>query len=86
MSPQKCINCSIGSGCAWCTGYCYQRGDIEHKTLFNCQMYKAQALACKKYYHDIKDWETYNKINIPDEMALEIISQEEWNKFNKKEG
>ena len=48
-------------------------------------MYKAQALACKKYYHDIKDWETYDKINIPDEMALEIISQDEWNKFNKKE-
>ena len=85
MSPQKCIDCSIGSGCAWCTGYCYQRGDIEHKTLFNCQMYKAQALACKKYYHDIKDWEMYDKINIPDEMALEIISQEEWNKFNRKE-
>lgn len=85
MSPQKCLDCPIGTGCAWCTGYCYQRGDIEHKTLFNCQMHKAQALACKKYYHDIKDWETYNKINIPDEMALEIISQEEWDKFNKKE-
>lgn len=85
MSPQKCLDCPIGTGCAWCTGYCYQCGDIKHKTLFNCQTHKAQALACKKYYHDIKDWENYDKINIPDEIALEIISQEEWDKFNKKE-
>ena len=85
MSPQKCLDCPIGTGCAWCTGYCYQCGDIKHKTLFNCQTHKAQALACKKYYHDIKDWENYDKINIPDEMALEIISQEEWDKFNNKE-
>ena len=41
MSPQQCLNCPIASGCAWCTGYCYQRGDIYHKTLFNCLTHKA---------------------------------------------
>lgn len=84
MSPQKCLDCTVASGCAWCTGYCYQRGDIYHKTLFNCLTQKAQALACKKFYYDIKDWNNYDKINV-DKFALEIISQDEWNKFNKKE-
>ena len=78
-SDKDCANCLISSGCAWCSAYNYQCGDINHKTTNICLMHKAAALGAK-YYHLIHQHkEDYDQIKITKEMALEIISEEEWN-------
>lgn len=75
----ECENCTISNGCAWCTGYCYQCGDINKKTTYHCDMHRAGALACKYLLKLTKN--NSDDINIEDEIALRIISQEELEKI-----
>lgn len=84
-SDKDCHNCPIQSGCAWCSAYNYQCGDINHKATNICIMHKAMALGAKYYYLLHKNYESYCKINITKEIALEIISEEEWNSLQWKE-
>lgn len=83
QSPEECNNCPINSGCAWCSGYNYQCfGTPNKRATYICQMHKARALA--NLYFWKKEAKKYNKEctfenHITDEIALEIISEDEWN-------
>lgn len=82
QSEQKCLDCPIESGCAWCTGYNYQHfGTICHRATYICEQQKAAALGSLYFYKACKDKNNYDKIKITKELALEIISEEEWEKL-----
>lgn len=54
QSPQKCLECEVASGCAWCQGENYDAAQTP--TLFQrstaiCRMHKARVRA-NKYYWD----------------------------------
>ena len=77
QSEQKCADCTIGSGCSWCTAYNYQKtGRVDKREINICEMHKAMALGA--YYFEMI---TTGKslIGILDSDALNIVSQEELN-------
>lgn len=87
QSTDECFNCPIGEGCSWCTAYNYQIfGTPDKRATYICVMHQARALG--NYYF----WNKYYRrrgllnrmnIHIPEEWALEIISQEEWDMLKK---
>lgn len=79
QSEQKCLDCPIESGCSWCTGYHLQHfGTVFKRATYICNMHKAAALASLYYYKIVGNKEDYDKIKITKELALEIISEDEW--------
>ena len=79
QSTDECFNCPIASGCGWCSAYNYELyGTPDKRATFICPMHKARTLACK-YYFNAKN-EKYD-FTIPKEWALEIISEDEYNKL-----
>lgn len=78
----KCKNCPINNGCSWCIAYNYQYfGTMDKKTTFICDTHKAAALASKYFYLLINDKKNYDKIKITQELALDVIPLEEWEKL-----
>ena len=83
QSTEECYNCPIAQGCSWCTAYNYQEfGTANKRAIYICCMHKAEALA-NVYY-----WNKYARTNnidkeigliVPDDMALEIIDNDELN-------
>ena len=56
QSPQKCIDCEVASGCAWCQGENYDAADTE--TIFQrstaiCKMHKARVRANNYYWNKL---------------------------------
>lgn len=56
QSPQKCIECEVASGCAWCQGENYDAAEIP--TLYQrataiCKMHKAQVRANNYYWNKL---------------------------------
>lgn len=56
QSPQKCIDCEVASGCAWCQGENYDAAEIP--TLYQrataiCKMHKAQMRANNYYWNKL---------------------------------
>lgn len=92
QSTDECLNCPIADGCSWCQAYNYQDsgGNINHRATYICCMHKARALGnCyfwNKYYRTINDNNTRFKLWLPDNDALQIISQDELNLLHKLEG
>lgn len=83
QSTDECFNCPIAFGCAWCSGLNYQIfGTVDKRATYICIMHKARALANAYFYKTLykqgKIEQEYT-MYIPDEMALEIIDQEELN-------
>lgn len=80
---EQCLNCPIASGCGWCNAYCYKLyGSIEKRTKGNCKFHQARVLA--NYYYQNKRSILFRdfpplEILIPEEWALQIISEEEFN-------
>lgn len=82
QSTDECFNCPIAEGCSWCTAWNYQLfGTPDKRCTRICPMHKARCL------FNIYFWNKYYlknnlpqcmDINIPEEWALEIISQEEF--------
>jgi uncharacterized protein len=57
QSPQKCLDCQIASGCAWCQGENYDSAESE--TIFQrstaiCAMHKARVRANNYYWHKLR--------------------------------
>ena len=82
QSEQKCLDCPINSGCAWCTAYNYERtGTPDKRVTYICDMHKARVLA-QCYHHNklhlLRPNHEPKKLNIPEAWALEIIDREEW--------
>lgn len=85
QSTEECWNCSIASGCAWCSGYNYQVFGTPNKRVTKiCIMHKARALANCYYwnmYYRKAGLKDRMKLYVPKEWALEIISEAEYNKL-----
>ena len=82
QSTDECFNCSIGSGCGWCSAYNYECfGTPNKRATFICWMHKARALANNYYYnkgHYLLNEPERMTIYLNKEDALQIISNEEW--------
>ena len=89
QSEQKCLDCPINSGCAWCTAYNYERtGTPNQRVTYICEMHKARVLA-QCYHHNklhLKDHSHEPKrLNIPEEWALVIVDRDEWERLKELE-
>lgn len=77
QSTEECINCSIQSGCSWCTAYNYQKfGDINKRATFICPIHVASALGT--VYFNKKSNPNYSNIKVDKEKALQIIDKNEY--------
>jgi uncharacterized protein len=82
QSTDECFNCPIAFGCGWCSAYNYQvYGTVDKRVIYICIMHKARALANAYLFKTLykmgkgKEYRMY----ITDEMALEVINEEELN-------
>ena len=56
QSPQKCIECEVASGCAWCQGENYdaaQTNTIYERSTAICMMHKARVRANNYYWNKL---------------------------------
>ena len=56
QSPQKCIECEVASGCAWCQGENYDAADtdtIYQRSIAICKMHKARVRANNYYWNKL---------------------------------
>lgn len=56
QSPQKCINCEVASGCAWCQGENYDAADTDtvyQRSVAICGMHKARVRANNYYWNKL---------------------------------
>ncbi|MCH5240711.1 MAG: radical SAM peptide maturase, CXXX-repeat target family [Muribaculaceae bacterium] len=56
QSPQKCIDCEVASGCAWCQGENYdaaQTSTIYQRSIAICKMHKARVRANNYYWNKL---------------------------------
>ena len=85
QSEQKCLDCPIASGCAWCTAYNYERtGTPNKRVTYICNMHQARVLA-QCYHHNMlhrKDPAHAPKaMHIPEDWAVEIVGREEYRRL-----
>lgn len=65
QSPQKCIDCEVASGCAWCQGENYDAADtntIYQRSTAICKMHKARVRANNYYWNKL-----YRKLELEGE-------------------
>lgn len=81
QSEQKCLECKIATGCAWCTAYNYQVfGTPNKRATFICEMHKARVMANCYFWNNFYKLNGYNKrykLNLDDESCLKIIDEKE---------
>lgn len=82
QSEQKCLECPIARGCAWCTAYNYERtGTPNKRVTYICLMHRARVLA-QCYHHNmlhLEDPDHKPKVmHIPRDWAVEIVGEEEY--------
>lgn len=56
QSPQKCIDCEVASGCAWCQGENYDAAEspsIYQRSVSICKMHKARVRANNYYWNKL---------------------------------
>lgn len=56
QSPQKCIECEVASGCAWCQGENYDAAEtdtIYQRSTAICKMHKARVRANNYYWNKL---------------------------------
>lgn len=56
QSPQKCIDCEVASGCAWCQGENYDAAEsptIFQRSVAICKMHKARVRANNYYWNKL---------------------------------
>lgn len=67
QSPQKCIDCEVASGCAWCQGENYDAADthtIYQRSVAICKMHKARVRANNYYWNKL-----FRKLELEDRQA-----------------
>lgn len=84
QSTDECFYCPIASGCAWCSGYNYEKfGTPDKRATYICVMHQARYLANVYYWNKL-----YKKYNIkkvfdikrlPKNKILNIIDEDEYN-------
>lgn len=85
QSDEKCLKCSVASGCGWCSGYNYEvNGTPDRRVTYICQMHKARVLA-QCYHRNMLAAEDPNepgkKMYIPRSWAVEIVGEEEYRRL-----
>lgn len=89
QSTDECFYCPIASGCAWCSGYNYQKtGTVNKRVTYICCMHKAKSLANVYYWNKIYQKEKINKVfirHLSNEESLKIIPQDEIDLLTKLE-
>lgn len=76
QSPQKCIDCEVASGCAWCQGENYDAADsdtIYQRSTAICRMHKARVRANNYYWNKL-----FRKLELEGR-------REEYNAIHKKQ-
>ena len=56
QSPQKCVDCEVASGCAWCQGENYdaaKTNTIYERSTAICKMHKARVRANNYYWNKL---------------------------------
>jgi uncharacterized protein len=54
QSSLECLQCEVGSGCAWCQGFNYdESGNLYHRATYICKMHKARARANTRFWNKI---------------------------------
>lgn len=56
QSTEKCLNCQVATGCAWCTGGNYDTADtdtIYQRATFICKMHKANMRANEYFWNKL---------------------------------
>ena len=56
QSPQKCIECEVASGCAWCQGENYDAAETHtayQRSTAICKMHKARVRANNYYWNKL---------------------------------
>lgn len=90
QSTDECFNCPIAEGCSWCTAYNYQTfGTPDKRATFICLMHRARALANAYYWNTgfrMTGQNKRQKIFVPQDWALEIIDNAEWEMLKSLEG
>ena len=69
QSPQKCIDCEVASGCAWCQGENYDAAEtptIYQRATAICKMHKARVRANNYYWNKL-----YRKLELTGEERPE---------------
>ncbi|MBR0470773.1 MAG: radical SAM peptide maturase, CXXX-repeat target family [Clostridia bacterium] len=83
QSTDKCWNCPIGRGCAWCSAWNAEcnGGNPDKRCTNICIMHQARCLATRYYYGKLAKKlgiENHFALNVPEEWALEIIDKKEY--------
>lgn len=82
QSTDECFYCPIASGCAYCSAHNYEEyGTANRRTTAICPMHKARVLANYYYWNRLyqkRGVDKRVKIDIPDNMAIEIIGADEF--------
>lgn len=68
QSPQKCIDCEVASGCAWCQGENYDAADTDtvyQRSTAICKMHKARVRANNYYWNKL-----YRKLELEDKREV----------------
>lgn len=52
QSSEECLRCPIAAGCAWCSAYNYQCGDVNTRQTHICWMHRARALANFEFWSE----------------------------------
>ncbi len=58
QSNNKCIECEVASGCAWCSGHNYSQSHnntIFERQTFICEMHKANVRALEYFWYKFED-------------------------------
>lgn len=87
LSDDECFFCPIAKGCNYCNGYSYELyGTPCKRTKFHCHTHVAEALASNYYFNRraiYNNVDERNKLYVPKDMAMAIISESEYNKILK---
>jgi uncharacterized protein len=83
QSNDKCKNCPIATGCSLCTAFNYDEyGSPNVRATNICQMHHARVLANAYFWNKLYkhiNLDDHFELNCPDDLALEIISEDELN-------
>lgn len=62
VSPNKCIECDVASGCKWCPAESYDssaNGSMYIRTTYSCNIHKAKVRAKNYYFNKLKTLGVY---------------------------
>lgn len=85
QSTDECFNCSVASGCGWCSAWNYQEnGSVDKRSMNLCWMSRARSLINSYYLNNLYIKQNSLKrmpVYLSRDLALNLISNEEYDKL-----